>query len=197
MGVPRNPTKEGGANAKQLNLSMIFNAGKGSIARQLKLPVIDDEFTDDYGKRIKFYRSGPEGETVISKYHQKIRGVKELAGACTDTANSRGYLFTMFGRRLRFPRKYKAYKASGILIQATSADINKDNWRIIGRILGDRGRMLLNTHDSYSMSIREDKWKGTWKDVKRAIERPILRVPLILDLNGAGYNWWAAVRKNK
>jgi DNA polymerase I-like protein with 3'-5' exonuclease and polymerase domains len=197
MGVPRNPQPEGGANAKQLNLSMIFNSGKGAIAKQLGLPATPDVFSDQYGKRIKFYRAGVEAESVISKYHARVQGVNHLVEGCKDVVARRGYLFTMFGRKLRFPRQYKAYKASGILIQATAADVNKDNWRIIGSVLGDRGRMLLNTHDSYSISVREDKKEEVWKDVKAAIERPILRVPLILDLNGSGDNWWEAVRKDK
>jgi DNA polymerase I-like protein with 3'-5' exonuclease and polymerase domains len=197
MGVPRNPQPGGGANAKQLNLSMIFNSGRGSIANQLGLPVTNDSFVDDFGHTVKFYRAGAEGNSIIDEYHRRVVGVKTLVEQCKGRVEARQYLFTMFGRKLRFPRKFKSYKASGILIQATAADVNKDNWRIIGDVLDGRGRMLLNTHDSYSMSVEEGKEKQAWEDVREAIERPLLRVPLILDFNGTGNNWWDAVRKDK
>jgi DNA polymerase I-like protein with 3'-5' exonuclease and polymerase domains len=194
MGVPRNPTATGGANAKQLNLSMIFNSGKGAIAKRLGMPTTPDEFEDEYGHVIKFDRSGPEGEVVIKRYHKHMQGVNALVDEAKKRAIRRGYLRTMYGRHLRFPRKYKVFKASGILIQATAADINKENWHIINNELGDRGRLMLNTHDSYSLSVDEDKVGEAWRDVKRGIERPLLRVPLILDLNGVGDNWWAALQ---
>jgi DNA polymerase I-like protein with 3'-5' exonuclease and polymerase domains len=194
MSVPRDPQPTGGANAKQLNLSMIFNSGKGAIAHQLGYPTTPDSFTDDQGTVIKFNRCGPEAERVIEDYHRRIQGVKELANRVKSTAEKRGYIFTKYGRRLRFPRKYKSYKASGLLIQATAADINKDNWRIISEALDSRGRLMLNTHDSYSMSVDEDKVDESWKDVKYAVEQHDLRVPLILDKNGVGPNWWAALQ---
>ena len=193
LGVPRNPTPTGGANAKQLNLSMIFNSGNGAIAHKLGLPTSPDSFTDPYGKVVNFRRAGPEAMEVISKYHSKIQGVRELADACQAKAESRGYLVTRYGRRLRFPRKFKSYKASGLLIQSTAADINKDNWGIIRDALGDRGRLVLNTHDSYSMSVDPAQVREVWKDVKHAVQRDILRVPLKLELNGVGRNWWEAV----
>lgn len=194
MGVARNPRPEGGANAKQLNLSMIFNSGNGAIAKKLGLPTTEGSFEDDFGKTVNFNRAGREAMEVIDKYHSRVQGVKQLAEIAKQRAERRGFIQTMYGRRLRFPRKFKSYKASGILIQATAADINKENWIIINDALGDRGRLMLNTHDSYSMSVEEGREKEVWADVKRAVERSILRVPLILDLNGSGPNWWAALQ---
>lgn len=194
MGVPRNPRPEGGANAKQLNLSMIFNSGKGAIAHKLGLPTGTDSFTDDFGKTVNYYTTGPEGQSIIDKYHRHIQGVRKLANVAKERAERRGFIQTMYGRKLRFPRKFKSYKASGILIQATAADINKENWSIITDALGDRGRLMLNTHDSYSMSVQEGKTGEVWRDVKAAVERDILRVPLVLDKNGEGSNWWAALQ---
>jgi len=196
MGVPRNPHAKGGANAKQLNLSMIFNSGNGAIANLLGLPCTPAHFTDESGKRVNYFKAGKEAMAVINSYHRKVRGVKELAQKAEKAAKRRGYVFTMYGRRLRFASlwKHKTYKASGVLIQATAADINKENWSLVSEALGDRGRLLINTHDSYSMSVDEDKVEECWKDVKGQIERPILRVPLILDRNGCGENWWAALQ---
>jgi len=197
MNVPRNPRPEGGANAKQLNLSMIFNSGKGAIAHKLGLPTSGDSFIDDFGKTINYRRAGPEAERIIETYHNRIQGVRQLATIAKERAEKRGYLRTMYGRHIRFPRKFKSYKASGLLIQSTSADINKENWILISEALNQRGRLMLNTHDSYSLSVEQGREKEVWKDVKSSVERDILRVPLILDLNGHGPNWWAALQKAK
>lgn len=197
MGVPRNPRPEGGANAKQLNLSMIFNSGNGSIAKQLGFQTIPASFTDRAGKLIRYDKPSPEAQKVIETYHTRVVGVKDLAKRAKEKAEKVGYVKTAYGRRLRFPKSLQryTYKASGLLIQATSADINKENWWVIREALGDRGRLILNTHDSYSMSVDEESWKESWKDVKSAVEeRDWLRVPLVLDFNGIGANWWGALQ---
>lgn len=194
MGVPRNKPPEGGANAKQLNLSMIFNSGNGSIAQALGYPVTEESFVDRSGRRVVYWKAGPEAMRVINTYHSRVQGVKKLAERAKQIAEARGYIKTFKGRHLRFPRGYKSYKASGLLIQATSAEVNKTNWPGIESAIGDRGHMLLNTHDSYSMSVEEDKVRDVWRDVKESVESIDLRVPILLDLNGAGINWWDALQ---
>ena len=192
--LPRNATFSGQPNAKQLNLSAIFNSGNGSIAAQMGMPWTWASFEASDGKKVTYRKAGVEAMEVINRYHRKLPGVKELANGCKQVAERRGFIHTAFGRRLRFPRGYKSYKASGLLIQGTSADINKENWMITEEALGDRGRLVLNTHDSYGMSLKEDTWREAWADVKAAVERPgRLRVPLILALSGVGHKWWDAL----
>lgn len=193
MKIPRNPRPEGGANAKQLNLSMIFNSGNGAIAESLGLPFTWESFTPRGGSLVTYKKAGEEAMQLIDQYHNRIQGVKQLANRCADRAEKEHVIQTMYGRRLRFPKGWKSYKASGILIQATSADVNKENWSLIEEALGNRGRLLLNTHDSYGMSIDEDVWRETYSDVKGVVERDVLRVPLRLDLSGKGAHWWEAI----
>lgn len=188
MGVPRNASYSGEPNAKQLNLSMIFNSGNGAIADKMGMPWEWCEFTDKKGDLIRYKKAGSEAMSVISSYHRKVQGVKTLAERARHIAEQRGYVKTAHGRRLRFPNGYKSYKASGLLIQATSADENKENWLRIEDALGSDGTLILNTHDSYSMSVDED-WKPIWKRVQQAVERQTLRVPLLLDFDGVGKNW--------
>ena len=189
MGVPRNASYSGEANAKQLNLSMIFNSGNGAIADKMGMEWEWCEFTDKKtGDLIRYKKAGPEASEVIRKYHRTVQGVKTLAERAKLIAESRGYVKTAHGRRLRFPKGYKSYAASGLLIQATAADENKENWLRIEDALGDDGHLILNTHDSYSMSVDEN-WKPIWKRVNSAVERQTLRVPLLLDFDGVGRNW--------
>lgn len=192
--LPRSASYSGEANAKQLNLSMIFNSGKGAIADKMGMPWTWESFTARDGEEITYKKAGIEAERVIAMYHKKLRGVARLADGAKAAAERRGYIFTRHGRRLRFPRKHKTYKASGLLIQANSADLNKDNIRLITQALGAEGRLLLNTHDSYSMSMPEDKIDRLYGHIEAAVERDFLDVPLVLDYSGKGKTWWAAVK---
>lgn len=199
-GLVRNAEYSGQPNAKQLNLSMIFNSGKGAIADKMGMPWEWNEFTVKYGKDagkvVRYKKAGPEAERVIASYHRRLPGIKELAEGCKKKAERRGYIFTSRGRRLRFPKGFKSYKASGLLIQATAADINKENWAIIEEQLDGVGHLILNTHDSYSMCMPED-WEPHYKRVEAALNRDRLRVPLVLELSGVGKNWWDAVKKEE
>jgi hypothetical protein len=192
----RDATYTGQPNAKQLNLSMIFNQGKGATAAKMGMPWEWAEFVDRRtGKLIRYKKAGQEALEVIEKYHARVQGVRTLANRASRYAESREEIQTAMGRRLRFPNGYESYKASGILIQATSADINKRNWLVVNEALGNDGHLILNTHDSYSMALEQGNWEKTLKRVKEAIEDTSdinLRVPLILDIDGAGHNWWAA-----
>lgn len=190
----RNAEYSGQPNAKQMNLSMIFNSGNGAIAHKMGMPWTWESFTTRSGDLVTYRKPGLEAKAVIDKYHRRIPGVKELAQKCKEKAESRGYIYTYTGRRLRFPNGYKSYKASGLLIQATAADANKENIRIIEKVLGEEGKILLNTHDSYSMSMPED-WEPLYENVRKELERPLFRVPLKADLSGAGENWWLAIEK--
>lgn len=194
-GLVRNATYNGQPNAKQLNLSMIFNQGNGTTAEAMGMPWDWESFVpkdSKDGKEVVYKKAGAEAMAVIDKYHTRLPGVKKLAMGCKATAEQRHWLFTRYGRHLRFPKGYKSYKASGILIQSTSADENKLNWlRINEALQGTDAKMLLNTHDSYSMSMPEEESLSIAKKVKEAVEKDRgLRVPLILEVQGAGKNWW-------
>lgn len=192
-GLPRNAEYSGQANAKQLNLSMIFNSGNGAIAEKMGMPFTYDSFMKG-GKTFVYKKAGPEAMEVIERYHAALPGVKKLADRAKKIAESFGYVETYNGRRMRFPRGERTYKASGLVIQATAADINKMNWLIIRQALQGEGRLILNTHDSYGLSLPEN-WQPHWERVKEAVEGsfPWFRVPIVLELSGAGRNWWEAL----
>ena len=197
MGVPRNAVRQGEANAKQLNLSMIFNSGRGAIAFKLGLPWEWDEFeTTENGqlKIIRYRKPGPEAASIIDEYHRNVPGVATLATRAKAISETRGYIKTFTGRRLRCIKKYKSYKQSGLLIQATSADYNKMMWTGTEQPLADLGgSLILNTHDSFDASVDDPaRAYKAMQEVARALPS---RVPLLLDLNGQGANWWDAIRK--
>lgn len=198
MGIPRNAKKQGEANAKQVNLSMIFNSGKGAIAHKIGLPWEWAEFVvasgREKGKTVRYRKAGKEAESLIAEYHRAVPGVKTLAERAKDISENRGYIKTFTGRRLRCINGYKSYKQSGLLIQATSADFNKMMWQGTEGPLADLGgSLILNTHDSFDASV--DDPTLAYKAMQEVAASLPSRVPLLLDLNGYGANWWEAIRK--
>lgn len=190
-GLPRKASYSGQPNAKQLNLSMIFNSGNGAIAEEMGMPWTWDQFMDPHGQIIRYRKASNEAMAVINHYHENMPGVKELASRAKETAKERGHVKTFTGRRLRFPDKRYCYKASGLLIQATAADINKRTWLHIEQALEGDGCLTLNTHDSYGMSIKESVLMDRAKKVKYTVEtNNVLRVPVILEVSPPGDNWW-------
>jgi DNA polymerase I-like protein with 3'-5' exonuclease and polymerase domains len=191
-GLPRNAAYNGQANAKQLNLSMIFNSGNGAIADKMGMPWEWNSFKKG-DKTFKYKKAGVEAEAVIASYHQKLPGVKELANRAKQAAEAHGYVQTKHGRRLRFPKGYKSYKASGLAIQATAADINKEMWLLTEKM--GSGHLVMNVHDSYELCVAEGTDpKGLGQELQQGIRDavPWFRVPLVLDLNGIGNNYWAS-----
>jgi DNA polymerase I-like protein with 3'-5' exonuclease and polymerase domains len=196
-GLPRNAAYSGQPNAKTLNLSMIFNAGNGAIADKMGMEWWWDTFQDAKGSNIRYKQAGPDALRVIDKYHNTLPGVKKLVNGAKQAVMERGHVFTKFGRRIRFPDKRFAYKASGLLIQSTAADINKNNWMVIERMLKDvGGSLILNTHDSYSMSLPLETVSRDFKIIQDAVQTscPWFRVPLVLELSGGGSSWWGSLQ---
>lgn len=195
-GLPRNASYSGQANSKQLNLSMIFNSGNGSIAQKIGLPWEWSSFVNDDGEEVRYRKAGPEAMEIIENYHKRLPGVRELAEKASMIAKGRGYIKTKYGRRLRFPDKRFAYKASGLLIQATAADINKQLiYRLESICRQNGGALLLNTHDSYSISVPEESINQVWDSTVKCLvdDFPWLNVPLMLELSGVGKTWWGAL----
>jgi len=192
-GLPRKAHYAGQPNAKELNLSMIMGCGDGLVALKMGLPWQWDEFKK--GKEVFRYRkAGREATDLIARYHKLIPGVREFARRARATSQKFGYLETTMGRRLRFPSGVSNHKSQALAVQATAADINKMNWLLIEQAIGNDGHLILNTHDSYGLSLPPD-WQPIWKRVEEAVRDgfPWMRVPLVLELSGVGGNWYEAI----
>jgi DNA polymerase I-like protein with 3'-5' exonuclease and polymerase domains len=193
MGLPRKAKHAGEANAKTLDMAMLYSCGDGLVADMLGLPWEWAEFTKG-GRVIRYRKAGFQARELIEKYHQMIPGIRNLSMRASSIAQQFGYCETYAGRHLRFQHGYSTYKASALTTQATAADINKKNWLLIREALNGDGHLLLNTHDSYGISVPEN-WQPLWSRIQEAIQEghPWMRVPLILELSGTGSNWWNAI----
>lgn len=201
-GMPRSAPEAGGANAKQINLAMVFNMGGGELASQMNLPYHwETAMFDGEREERRFKKAGDEALEVMETYYRAVPGVREVARRAGSLAKSRGYVKTMYGRKIRFPGGMFTYKASGLVYQGTAADFNKRNICEIAEYIESEcphNRFLLNIHDEYSMSMLDegDITVRHLREMKRLVQDKGLRVPIRIDFGGLAANWWEATRQD-
>ena len=204
-GLPRSPGPNGGANAKQVNLSLVFSMGAGTLAAKMGLPHTTESFTDRYGQTHEYLKPGPEAQEIMAEYHNKVLGVREVAQKANSVAKARGYVKTIMGRQIRFPGGEFTHKASGLIYQASSADcIKLDICNICEYLEAEcpTGHLLLSIHDEFSLSLPKSTAKQHLDEVRRLIqERPglprELEVPIRIDFSELAEDWWEATQKPK
>ena len=198
-GLPRSPRFAGDANAKQINLGLVFGMGEGKMAAEMGLPhaVEKRKFNGEEEER-EFLVAGPEAKAVFTQYHSAIPGIKELLAQASSIAKSRGHVQTVMERHLRFPGGKFTHKAGGLVFQGSSADCIKQKMIELHGLSKDLGfRYLLSVHDENDVSLAPGNTRA-----KRAIQEvletfdgvkcPIFcRIPIRADM-GIGPNWWEA-----
>lgn len=195
-GLPRSPRFSGDANAKQINLGLIFGMGQGKLAWEMGLPYTMEKGFNDK----EWMKPGVEAMEVFEKYHTAIPGVQDLLKNASSVAKSRGYVMTIMGRHIRFPGKKFTHKAGGLIFQGSAADALKVKLIEVHNYLKSincGARLLLNVHDEFDISvpIGMDHVK---KEISKIVTDfssgscPInFRVPIRTD-QGEGDNWWIA-----
>ena len=195
-GLPRGAKEGVKGNAKAINLGLCFGMGKGRSAEEMGLP-----WSKVYRPDRSFWqKAGPEAEEIFMRYHDAIPGIKQMLSEMEAVAKQRGYVKTGFGRRIRFPRGEKAYKAGAMIFQGTAADALKIKIVAVDRLLrGTHGRIIINVHDEICKSLP----KGTeGEELSEAVRIEMedfslencpltLRTPIRSSV-GVGPNWWEA-----
>jgi DNA polymerase-1 len=193
VGVPRNrDEKTGGANAKQINLAMVFGMGQGALAREMGLPYTLD-------KR-GYYKAGEEAQAVFDKYHKTIPGVQQLRDQVEAVAKKRGYILTPLGRKLRFPDGEGAHKAAGLLFQGAAADIIKYKMiEMYDMFKGTDSRLMLTVHDECCVSMGSFANDAHILELLQRFDGDItpmkFRVPIMCK-SGIGEDWFDASKKD-
>jgi len=195
-GLPRSPRFAGDANAKQINLGLVFGMGQGKLAAEMGL-----EYTMAYDERRKreWLVPGERAKEVFKQYHEAIPGVSKLLESASAIARSRGYVRTVMGRHIRFPRGQFVHKAAGLVFQGSSADCIKYKMIEMHRVSGEVGfRMRLSVHDELDFSVPKGIREEAKAIIKKRLETfdgeecPILcRVPILAQV-AHGPNWWEA-----
>ncbi|MBL8835630.1 MAG: DNA polymerase I [Alphaproteobacteria bacterium] len=172
--------------AKAINFGIIYGISAFGLARQLSIPQ-------------------GEARKYIDAYFARYPGIRDYMERTKEQARQRGYVTTLFGRRIHLPgiasknpaeRSFMERAAINAPIQGGAADIIK---RAMGRLpaalaaakLG--ARMLLQVHDELLFEVPPAERAATIEAVKRVMEgadRPAveLSVPLVVEV-GHGHSW--------
>ncbi len=171
--------------AKVINFGLIYGMSAFGLASQLNLE-----------------RSA--AQAYIDRYFTRYPGVAEYMQRTREAARSRGYVETVFGRRLYLPeinaknpqRRQGAERAAiNAPMQGTAADLIKlamiavQGWLDAERL---GSRLLLQVHDELVLEVPEGELDRVRAELPALMcEVATLKVPLRVGI-GAGRNWEAA-----
>ena len=172
--------------AKAINFGIIYGISAFGLANQLS---ISREEAGDY----------------IRTYFKRFPGIKDYMEATKKFAHDKGYVETIFGRRMHFPRinspnaSEKAFLERASInapIQGSAADIIRRAMIRMMPALQDAGlkaRMLLQVHDELIFECPENEIEATLPLVQKIMIKapePTLKlaVPLQVDARAAK-NW--------
>jgi DNA polymerase-1 len=169
-------------SAKAINFGLIYGMSAFGLGRQLGIP-----------RR--------EAQAYVDLYFARYPGVKQFMDDTKERARDRGYVETVFGRRLYLPeiksgnparRQYAERTAINAPMQGTAADIIKRAMITLHAWLEESGaqaRMIMQVHDELVFEVAEDAVAEVQSVVVKQMEAAAeLSVPLKVDA-GVGKNW--------
>jgi DNA polymerase-1 len=183
FGVPLDSVSgEQRRKAKAINFGLIYGMSAFGLGRQLHL-----------GRN--------EAQEYIDRYFERYPGVQDYMDRTRATARDKGYVETLFGRRLYLPEinasnRMRAQAAERTAInapmQGSAADIIKramltvDAWLQKGEL---DARMIMQVHDELILEVAEDAVDAACERLCELMSGAAeLAVPLLVEA-GAGKNW--------
>ena len=184
FGVPLSEvTTEQRRSAKAINFGLIYGMSAFGLSKQLNIP-------------------RNEAQKYMDLYFERYPGVLTYMDSTREGAKEKGYVETVFGRRLYLPdikasngarRKGAERAAINAPMQGTAADIIKmamikvDDW--IRKNVSDEVTMMMQVHDELVFEIKQDKVDTHIATIKSLMESAAtLHVPLEVEV-GVGENW--------
>ena len=178
-------TRDQRTKAKRANFGIIYGITVFGLAERLDI-------------------SRDEARQLIDGYFANFPKVKEYMEQAKDTARTKGYVQTLFGRRRYLPdinsrnatvRGFAERNAINAPIQGTAADIIKVAMiRIAKRFKaeGIRSKMVLQVHDELNFSVVPEEKEQVERIVLEEMQGAFpMSVPLVAD-SGWGNNWLEA-----
>lgn len=156
-------------DVKMLNFEQLYGGGIGRTAELLGCSeAVAKSFVKSYDQAF------PEARTILRKAY--------------NVAESRGYVFTLLGRRTRFPERKRLHKALNGVIQGGAADINKLKLAELYEQRRDLGLVLrMTVHDEVCGDVADEEAARRVAAVLDQQAVP-LRVPILWDANW-GATW--------
>ena len=168
--------------AKAINFGLIYGMSAFGLARQLG---IERRAAQDY----------------VDLYFMRYPGVKEFMDNTRVAAKERGYVETVFGRRLYLPeinsrnaqrRQYAERTAINAPMQGTAADIIKRAMLAVDRWIREVDldvRLIMQVHDELVFETAADASEESQQAITSMMSAAAqLSVPLVVEV-GAGANW--------
>ena len=168
--------------AKVINFGLIYGMSSYGLAKALG---IDNTAAKNY----------------IDRYFQRFAGVRHYMDETKAQAKARGYVETVFGRRLYLPeinspngpRRAGAERAAiNAPMQGTAADLIKMSMVAVQQAIDAQGkatRMIMQVHDELVFEVPEAEVDWVRVDVPRLMAGvAALKVPLLAEV-GVGPNW--------
>jgi len=168
--------------AKAINFGLIYGMSAFGLARQLHL-----------GRN--------EAQDYIDLYFERYPGVRTYMDNTRALAHERGYVETLFGRRLYLPEinarnrmRQQAAERTAINapMQGSAADIIKRAMLSVDARLRDGrsgARMIMQVHDELVFEVPADELDAVCEEIGGEMSAAAeLKVPLLVDV-GVGDNW--------
>ena len=168
--------------AKAINFGLIYGMSAFGLGRQLGI-----------GRN--------EAQAYVDLYFARYPGVRRFMDETRERARERGFVETVFGRRLHLPeinsrnihrRQYAERTAINAPMQGTAADIIKRAMVRIDRWLEERSfhsRMIMQVHDELVLEVPDAELEEVRAGVREhMVNAANLSVPLEVDI-GTGTNW--------
>ncbi len=172
--------------AKAINFGVIYGISGFGLARNLRIP-------------------RAEAQGFIDRYFERFPGIREYMNTTIKGAQEKGYVQTLFGRKIHTPEINAKGPGAGFAkraainapIQGTAADvIRRAMIRMPGAIAGIDAKMLLQVHDELLFEVAEDavdRLISVAKDVMEGAADPAVKLSVALTVEaGKGANWAAA-----
>jgi DNA polymerase I len=180
--APAEVSSEQRRYAKVINFGLIYGMSSFGLARNLG---IDNTAAKNY----------------IDRYFARYPGVKQYMDETRLAAKSRGFVETVFGRRLYLPeinspngprRGSAERQAINAPMQGTAADLIKLSMVQVQQVLDReqrRTKMIMQVHDELVFEVPEDEVEWARSEIPRLMAGVAeLRVPLLAEF-GVGPNW--------
>ena len=169
-------------SAKAINFGLIYGMSAFGLARQLGI-------------------ERGEAQSYVDLYFSRYPGVKAYMDATRESARDRGYVETVFGRRLYLPeirssnihrRQYAERTAINAPMQGTAADIIKRAMLALHAWILESGapaRMIMQVHDELVFEVAGEAVGDVTPIIRERMSAAAeLSVPLVVDV-GEGDNW--------
>lgn len=176
-------TSEQRRRAKAVNFGLIYGMSAFGLSKQLGIP-------------------RGEAQQYMDTYFERYPGVMQYMEDTRALASEKGYVETIFGRRLHLPeiksrngmrRKAAERAAINAPMQGTAADIIKKAMLLVDEWIQAEGdgkvKLLMQVHDELVFEVESSSLGEIESKVQKLMESAAeLAVPLVAD-SGHGDNW--------